>query len=133
MGKQISQKDDWVRALCADANYRILPSGEVLTLVGRDGRVQQKWRSALCKSSAGQKHKRTRYVRVNYKYQRLAAHRIVWCKHGATELDPFLTINHIDGNPENNDIRNLEQVTKAANNLHAYRVLKRPTRKKRAA
>ena len=33
------------------------------------------------------------------------------------------TINHIEGNPANNNVNNLEWATSSENNLHAYRVL----------
>ena len=41
------------------------------------------------------------------------------------------TINHIDGNPLNNFYTNLEWVSQAENNLHAYRVLHRRVNRKR--
>lgn len=67
-----------------------------------------------------------RYVSyvVSGKTHRLKIHRIVWCAYGDTKLSEYLVINHKDGNPSNNNIDNLEQVTQAQNNLHRFRVLK---------
>lgn len=38
-------------------------------------------------------------------------------------------VNHIDGNPSNNNVNNLEWCTSSENELHSHRVLKKPTTK----
>jgi len=43
---------------------------------------------------------------------------MTWCE-GYSE---GLTVNHIDGNPENNNASNLEWVTHKENSIHSYRI-----------
>ena len=43
------------------------------------------------------------------------------------DYDEKLEVNHKDGNKTNNNINNLEMMTRSENKLHAYRVLKRKT------
>ena len=52
-------------------------------------------------------------------------HRVIYAKFGG-KLKNDLMINHIDGNPANNNINNLELVTNSVNQLHRYRILKKP-------
>ena len=66
-----------------------------------------------------------KYISFSHK-SKLKIHRIIWCLYGDTELSEHLVINHKDGNKLNNSIDNLEQVSQAYNNLHAFRILKRP-------
>lgn len=60
------------------------------------------------------------------KKRRITVHRIIWYVYGDTPLSETLVINHKDGNPLNNCIDNLEQITQGENNLHRFRVLKYP-------
>lgn len=59
------------------------------------------------------------------KYHNLFVHRLV----GFAFLDGYSveynTINHIDGNVQNNKAINLEWVSQAENNTHSYRILKK--------
>lgn len=52
------------------------------------------------------------------------AHRIIWMMSNNADIPEGLEINHIDGNPANNNPKNLEIVTRQENTLHAGRVLK---------
>lgn len=51
-------------------------------------------------------------------------HRLV-AKHFLECFDKKLEVNHKDGNKENNNIKNLEMVTRSENLKHSYRVLGR--------
>jgi len=50
------------------------------------------------------------------------AHRIVWMVANKRDIPDGLEINHIDGNPRNNDPLNLEVVTRRENTMHAGRL-----------
>jgi hypothetical protein len=65
-------------------------------------------------------------VRVNAdrKAFMLQAHRLVWTALNGP-IPEGMTINHIDGKKTNNHPSNLEAVSQADNNRHAYKVLKR--------
>lgn len=52
--------------------------------------------------------------------KRFYIHRLVFEHFGDMELDDTKVINHIDGNKINNDITNLEQVSKDYNAKHAF-------------
>ena len=65
--------------------------------------------------------KQNGYVEIQYKHKRYYAHRLIW------ELLKFpipdgAVINHIDGNPTNNLLTNLECVSQVIN-LHSIRKL----------
>ena len=112
--------DTLVRKICNDENYRISQDGTILTLVQQTGKVSVcgNWRLLIPKiADLG-------YVSIRYKYKYLSIHRIVYQKF-VGELDHKKQINHIDGNPRNNNFKNLEQVSQSENLIHSYRVLKR--------
>ena len=56
------------------------------------------------------------YVSVSINHKPYLAHRIIWVIHNKREIPRGYVINHIDCNPSNNDISNLEMVTYAENN-----------------
>lgn len=64
------------------------------------------------------------YIQLAWKYQeksiKVLAHRLIWWTYYGP-IEDHLTINHIDGNKQNNKISNLEKVTYSENALHAFR------------
>jgi hypothetical protein len=64
------------------------------------------------------------YYYVSFKAKKISVHRIVYAKY-IGPLDNTKTINHIDGNPSNNNATNLELVTFQENSRHSWKVLKR--------
>lgn len=56
------------------------------------------------------------YVTLTINRQKLLAHRIIWTLHNNKEIPRGYIINHIDSNPSNNSINNLECITFAENN-----------------
>lgn len=101
-----------------DPLFRIGVDGIIHTRVNKSGWTMDEWRVKA------QSINRTGYLTVRYKTRHLQVHRVIYRKF-IGELIPGLEINHIDGNPKNNDASNLEQVTHSQNQEHAYRVLKR--------
>ena len=60
----------------------------------------------------------------NGKNKVYGVHRLV-AKAFLTKLSNILEVNHIDGNKQNNQVENLEWVTRTENLEHAYRILGR--------
>lgn len=109
--------DQFIFEFLNDRNYRVDPTGIIYTCVDLQGRVSNNWRAKRLTNKSG-------YLSINYKRKSLKVHRIIYC-FVHKDLNPNLTINHIDGNPSNNNIANLEQVSQSENNIHRFRVLKR--------
>ncbi len=55
------------------------------------------------------------------KRKKLKIHRLV-AEHFLDEIQGKTWVNHIDGNPENNNVKNLEWVTPSENSIHAYKI-----------
>ena len=53
-------------------------------------------------------------------YQKVLIHRLVAAAYIGNPPSPKHMINHIDGNPSNNNVNNLEWVTSSENVQHAY-------------
>lgn len=51
------------------------------------------------------------YWQISFKGEPRVAHRLVWVLYNKQDLDGDFVINHIDGDPSNNDPLNLEKVT----------------------
>lgn len=62
------------------------------------------------------------YFSMDGKYYRAFVHRLVW-RHFNGAIPPGLTINHKDGNKQNNHPMNLELATYSDQMKHSYRVL----------
>lgn len=104
-------------AFIGHPNYEIDEAGNLFSLKYRKKEMRQMLSPKLNNSN--------KYVRYNLgRNNTMLAHRLV-----ALAFIPNPKnkpeINHIDGNPQNNHISNLEWVTRSENNLHAYRVNKR--------
>lgn len=95
---------------------------------GRIWRVAQKIQYGGMKPVAKRRAERDRagYLAVggfiDGKRRDAAAHRLVW-KHFYGEIPREMVINHKNGNKQDNRPSNLEVVTTAENNIHAFRVL----------
>jgi hypothetical protein len=111
--------DKYIEEIINDPHYIIKETGEILTKITRTGKVSVNnvWRNCVNKRKDG-------YQYISYKYKSLQLHRVVYRKFKG-ELNDRLVINHIDGNPSNNHIDNLELVTQSKNLEHSYRVLKK--------
>jgi hypothetical protein len=110
------RNDFLIQTFLQDENYRVFPDGTLSTCVSGQGHKTVEWREKPLINKGG-------YLYITYRKKKLAVHRIVYAKF-VGPLNPDLVINHIDGNPSNNQIENLELVTQAENNRHKYRVLK---------
>lgn len=109
--------DKYIEQFLEDPYYRVLPNGQIETLKDRGGHIKSEWRiKPFTADDNG-------YYRINYKKKCLQVHRIIYAAFNGP-LNPALTINHIDGNPGNNEPSNLELISQSANNLHRFRVLK---------
>lgn len=120
-GQLEATNDPLIFELLKDELYQVLPGGTILTLITRTGKKSAKLLWRACGS-----YSKTRYGRVSYRGKVLQIHRVIWARFGSCPLEPDLMINHKDGNPGNNAIANLELGTQGKNNLHSFRVLKRP-------
>lgn len=115
MSKLIATNDELIREFLKDANYQVLKSGALLTRISPQGHLTNEWREKPLTNKKG-------YLKIKYRGHGLLVHRIVYAAF-VGPLDAQLVINHIDGNPSNNQPSNLELITQAENNTHAHRVL----------
>ena len=111
--EQIAKNDLLIFNLIQDQNYRIKEDGVVETLVQINGKVGTGWRVAGTVHTDG-------YIRMRYQGVNIRVHRVIWAKFTGY-LDNNMVINHRDGNKLNNAFSNLEIITHAQNQIHAYR------------
>ena len=93
----------------ANTNYAITDSGSVINL--KSGKECKQ-----CVTAQGYHHVN---IKINGKYKMYAVHRLV-AQYFLSNPDCKPCVNHIDGNKLNNNVSNLEWVTYAENQQHAY-------------
>lgn len=110
---------DWlIEQLINDENYRICSSGQIFSNYTRQGHKSSEWRELV-------QFDKQRYKFISYRRKKIAVHRIV-ARNFLGKIPKKHQVNHIDGNPGNNNLQNLEIVSQAKNNLHRFRVLLHP-------
>jgi HNH endonuclease len=119
-GKLYASNDFYIKKLLLDENYIINRDGTIYSSYTLQGHLDKTGNKRLTGFS-----KKGKYRYLRYKNKHLAVHRIVYAKF-VGKLSPNLVINHIDGNPANNNPENLELVTQSENNKHQYTHLSRP-------
>jgi len=67
--------------------------------------------------------KKSGYYHVSYLNKKITVARLVCAKFNGFPSDATLQVNHVDGNPANNNADNLEWVTSSGNQKHRYLVL----------
>lgn len=70
--------------------------------------------SRATKDSVAGSQRKDGYWLIRVKGHLLLVHRVIWCLH-TDSIDPTLVINHIDNDPSNNNISNLEICTREHN------------------
>lgn len=120
-GKIKATSDYLILELLQSPHYDVRADGTIWTRIARTGQVfvdSTKLREAGTTEPSG-------YRTISYKRKKLSIHRIIYAKFlGALSED--LTINHKNGLPGDNRPENLELIPQGANNLHRFRVLKKP-------
>lgn len=103
--------------------YSITSDGRVQTngLPREDGRIYPK---KFMKQRDNGRGYMTVALMKNGKYKRFYVHRLVADAFIPNPLR-FKTVNHMDGNPKNNNVSNLEWMTLKDNSIHSFRILNR--------
>lgn len=110
--EQRELEKNWKQYL--DSNYYISKYGQV---------YNTKTNIILCPSITNDGYKRCS-LRINNKTINVLVHHLVYVAwNGNKKIPKNKIINHLDGNKTNNDLSNLECVSKRENTLHARRVL----------
>lgn len=112
-GQLIAKNDAYIYMLLSDPDYKIAESGQLFTRISRQGHTTNFWREKRLVIDNG-------YLSVSYRRKKIAYHRLMYAAF-IGPLSPDLVINHIDGNPLNNSLTNLELVTQSENNVHRFK------------
>jgi hypothetical protein len=97
-----------LRAFISDPRCDVFSDGTVKNIRGR------RFKGILKKSG---------YHHVSYLNKKIIVARLICAKFNGFPLDETMQVNHIDGNPANNNSDNLEWVTSSGNQKHRYLVL----------
>lgn len=95
-----ANNDKYILELIKDDNYIINKNGTIFTYIQLNGVKGNKLREVTY-------HKKDKYLRIYYKNKRVRLHRVIYAKFNG-KLNNRLTIDHIDGNPKNNNPSNLQ-------------------------
>ena len=98
--------------------YHVSNVGMVKTLKRRNRKVDMVM--TPCKAGAGGRY-RCVSLSVNGKIKKQLIHRLV-AKAFIPNPSGYAEVNHLDGNPSNNNVSNLEWCDKRHNHLHAYAI-----------
>lgn len=118
-------KEEWRPVVGYEGRYMVSNFGRVKSLICSHGiRKKDKflYQMVYRKNSAGAGYKLVSLHSPELKRKYKPVHQIV-AEAWIPNPDNKPIINHIDGNPENNHIDNLEWCTYSENTLHAYRML----------
>ena len=107
----ICKNDYLIDEIIVDPKYKICRNGKIFK------KEYGKWKLLELKAE------NDGYTRIKYKYKNLPYHRVIYRKFNG-KLDPLKSVNHKDGNRQNNAAKNLELISHAKNQEHKYRVLK---------
>lgn len=116
-GKLLAVNDTIIAKLLNDEYYRVTEDGVVWTRFTQQGHASREWRpKKLCS--------RNGYLSFRYFGKRIRVHRLIYAAF-VGKLKADLVVNHIDGNPSNNNRENLELITQSENQFHSFRTLGR--------
>lgn len=97
--------------------YYITDTGDVYS------RISDKYHNKTSRIKKLSKNQfKTGYLYINIKNHKKTIHRLV-AETFIPNPENKPEVNHIDGNPANNRVENLEWVTKSENELHKFRIL----------
>ena len=89
-------------------------------LINKNGSVWSAKRGTTVKAYTNMAGYKFVVLYIKGKRTQWALHRLLMVTFKPTERWDVLTVDHLDGNPANNDLDNLEWVTQAENSRRAY-------------
>jgi hypothetical protein len=114
---------DWlIEKIIRDEDYDIRKDGRIFFKFLKNCDSPEAWREVNSTGSNG--YRRIIKTIAGKRYEVLC-HRVIYRKFNG-KLDMDLIVNHIDGNRQNNNCKNLELITVAENNVHSKEILGNP-------